>query len=176
MNSFSTVLKIQLDPFSVFRKHSKGPQYDPPARLHPNILFGAGSMLTPEFVKRHKISHIINCAFPTDCPEWAQKQYEDKYVCLQAIDSLDANITQWYPKFEFFMDQFLKEPDCCSVYVHCQAGINRSGFLTVLYCCMKLGYAIIPACKAAVTQRPCALQNYVFYQQVREYIAKNVRK
>jgi hypothetical protein len=176
-NSFSEpILRVNLDPFSAFRKLSRGILVDPPARLHPNILFGAGAMLTPEFIERHKITHIINCAFPQDCPEWVQKQYEDKYVCLQALDSMNVDITNWYPKFEFFMNQFLKEPNCCSVYVHCQAGVNRSGFLTILYCCMKLGYGLIPTCKAAVIQRPCCLKNYVFFQQVREYIAKNMSK
>ena len=175
MNSFSeqdTILKINLDPLTVFRGQSKGFQNDPPARLHPNIMFGAGVMLTDGFIQKHKITHIINCAFPQDCPEWVQKNFEDKYVCLQAIDSLEADITKWYPMFAFFMDQFLKDNKCEMIYVHCQAGINRSGFLTLLYCCDKFEYAFIPTCKSIVKQRPCALRNYVFFQQVRKYILK----
>lgn len=178
MNSFSNtpILKLRLDPFSAFRSQSRGYIRDRPAIVHPNIMFGAGCMLTEEFVEQNNISHVINCAFPVDCPDWAQTYFKDKYICLEAIDNFHVNITEWYPKFQFFMDQFLKENDCTCVYVHCQAGINRSGFLTVLYCCVKLSYSLIPTCKAIISQRPCALTNYVFFQQVRDYIAKNIGK
>jgi hypothetical protein len=176
-NSFSEpILRVKIDPLSIFRRKSRGYLADPPAKIHTNILFGAGAMLTENFIQDNHITHIINCALPIDCPEKVQKKFESKYICLEAIDSPNVNITAWYPKFEFFMNQFLKDKTCETVYVHCQAGINRSGFLTLLYCCVRFGYPFIPTCKAIVAQRPCALQNYVFFQQVREYIAKNVGK
>lgn len=176
-NSFSEpILKVNVDALSVFRRKSKGYLSDPLAVIHPNILFGPGAILTEKFIEENQITHIINCALPIDCPEKIQKKFESTYVCLEAIDSPNVDITAWYPKFEFFMNQFLKDKTCKRVYVHCQAGINRSAFLSLLYCCVRFGYPFIPTCKAIVGQRPCALQNYVFFQQVREYISKNVGK
>ena len=55
---------------AAIRRNSKGWHADPPARVHPKILVGAGSFLTPEFAREHQITHVINCAFPEDCPSW----------------------------------------------------------------------------------------------------------
>lgn len=55
---------------AAIRRNSKGWHKDSPARVHPKILVGAGSSLTPEFAKEHQITHVINCAFDVDCPSW----------------------------------------------------------------------------------------------------------
>jgi len=143
---------------------------EPPARLHPNILFGAGIFLTPKFIEKYGITHVINCASEKDVPSFIPNLLNNKYKCINAIDSPKVNITQWYPEFEKTMDTFLRDDVCNVVYVNCQAGMNRSGFLTVLYCCLKFKYGYSQACKSALTQRPCALSNKVFHKQVQEYI------
>lgn len=159
-----------MDPFPQFRRQSKGYMNDGPARVHPNILFGAGCMLTPEFIRKHKITHVINCASDCDTPEWIPEQYRSNYTCLNAVDSFESDITLWYDDFQNTLTKFLRSPDCKNIYIHCQAGINRSGFLTLLYCCSHLKYTFESTCRSILIQRPCALTNYIFYNQVKDYI------
>ena len=149
---------------------SMGFMNEPPAKLHPSIMFGAGMFLTPKFIEKNHITHVINCGSDNHVPSNIPTLLKGKYYCLNAIDSDSVNITSWYPKFEKTMDTFLRDESCKVVYVNCQAGINRSGFLTLLYCCLKFKYDYSHACKAALIQRPCALSNKTFDKQVKEYI------
>lgn len=162
-----------VDRWLGYRRHSKGYDKDPTAIVHPRILFGAGEFLTPEFVKTHNITHVINCAYNEDSPKWFRHTFPEKYHCIGADDSLNANILSWYPEFKFVMDTFLKEPDSKKVYVHCQCGINRSGFLTLLYICLVFGYDVDSAIRMILKQRPCALTNPVYMKQTVEYIKKH---
>jgi len=175
-NSFSSKQRIaySMDPFPQFRRLSKGYMKDGPARVHPNLLVGAGCMLTPEFVKTQKITHIVNCAYDCDAPEWIPESFGSNYTCLQAVDSFDSDITQWYESFEETVTSFLRSPDCQTIYIHCQAGINRSAYLTLMYCCSRLHYNFDMTCKSILVQRPCAFTNYVYYGQVKNYV-KNRR-
>ena len=156
-----------VDIWSSTRRYSKGYVNDPPARIHPRIMFGPGCWLEdPEFLKENSITHVINCAFDVDCPEWFRKQNPDKYACLNAVDNLDAFILRWYPEFETTMQLFLQDPQSRTVYVHCQCGINRSGFLCVAYACKKLGYPYKDVINSILKQRPCALTNPKYRLQV----------
>ena len=162
-----------MDPFLVYRRNSKGPFVDPPAKVHPRILFGPGIYLTNEFMEKHLITHVINCASNNIVSEYIQEKLNDKYVTLNAIDSHDVNITNWFEIFKENMDSFLKDSSCEVVYVNCHAGMNRSGFLTLLYICLKFGYDYRIAKRAILLQRPCALENSTFDKQVQEYIKKH---
>jgi protein-tyrosine phosphatase len=104
----------------------------PPVRVHPRILLGAGHMLTPAFAARHKITHVINCAFPEDSPLWFRKKFPDQYACMGALDSVHVRILDWYPRFESTMRKFLRESNG-TIFVHCQAGINRSAYLLLFF-------------------------------------------
>jgi hypothetical protein len=160
-----------MDPLSVgIRRQSKGYLNDPPAQIHPMILIGAGAMLTPEFVKENRISHVINCAQDEMCPSWFSSAYPDKYKCINAIDSIHVNIVGWYPDFKETMQKFLREPGCTKVFVHCQCGINRSAFLTLLYVCDVFGFSMPKTHLSILFQRPCALTNTVFSRQVFDFL------
>lgn len=151
--------------WDIFRRNSKGWQNDPPAQLHPRIMFGCKKIpLTPT------ITHVINCASDEMSPMWFKSRYPDKYVCLDAIDSVYVNITQWYPIFEETMNNFLSDPTCKTIYIHCECGVNRSGFLTLIYMCKKFGMPLETTIKNILSQRPCALTNPEFRKQVIEYI------
>lgn len=149
-----------------YRQRSKGWMADPPAYIHPRILFGSGVALTPEFAERHSISHVLNCAFHHDCPPWFPERFPTRYHVLNAIDSVDANILHWYPEFEYTLQQFLQQDGCRTIYVHCQAGMNRSGFLCLAYVKKKLGWNFHTAAKSILSQRPCALTNPSYWKQV----------
>jgi len=150
-----------------------GWESDPPAMIHPNILFGKGDALTLQFVTDKRITHVINCAQEEDSPAWFRKAFPQNYICLDAIDSLNADITSWYPEFSTAMNRFLHDKDSQVIYVHCQCGINRSGFLIVLYACLRFGFPLVSTVQSIIKQRPCALTNPAFRLQVAEYIKKH---
>jgi len=128
-------------------------------------------MLTPFFVIRNKISHVINCAQDEYFPRWWKLRHRDKYVVLNAIDSLQHNILDWYPAFEHTLRTFLRDgPLEGVVYVHCQAGMNRSASLALAYVCKNYSLPFEGVVTAVRRQRPCVLQNPVFMTQVREFI------
>ena len=145
---------------------SQGWMVDPPAYIHPRILFGSGMALTTAFVEKHSITHVLNCAFDQDCPTWFPANFPKNYRCLNAIDSLDVNILDWYNSFETTIAAFLKDEDCKNIYIHCQCGINRSGFLCLNFMVQKLKIELNDAIKAILRQRPCALTNPSFRHQV----------
>lgn len=177
-NSFSIKQRItySMDPFPHFRRLSKGYMKDGPARVHPNLLVGAGCMLTPEFIEKNQITHIVNCADDCHSPEWIPEVYGNSYTCLRAVDSFDRDITDWYSSFEQTVTSFLRSPRCKTVYIHCQAGINRSTYLTVMYCCSRLHYNFDMTCKSILNQRPCAFTNHVYYNQVKTYVKNHALK
>lgn len=141
----------------------------PAAWFYPRILVGPGAFLTPRFAAEMNITHVINCAAEGDCPEWFPNRHPEKYVCLHAIDSLYTDILIWYPTFQVKLHEFL-----CSgsgvVYVHCQAGMNRSGSLALAYVCKNFHLPFDEVVTAVRRQRPVLLQNPVFMNQVREFI------
>jgi len=159
-----------MDRFSGIRRMSKGWNMEPPARLHPKIIFGSGKDLTPQNVDKYKITHVVNCAFDKDSPTWFRQKYPNNYVCLNAEDYLQVDIRKWYSKFETVMDKFRTDPTSGTIYVHCQCGINRSGFLTLMYICKKFHYPFDIAVNAILRQRPCALTNPTFMKQAQEFL------
>ena len=164
------VLTNSMDQFASYRRRSIGWTRDPPAYIHPRIMFGAGgSVLNPEFVGKYSITHVINCAFEDDSPAWFKTKFPNKYECLNALDSVDANILFWYPEFEKVLREFLSEEGSKTIYIHCQCGINRSGFLSLLFACIRLKYDFNEVVKSILTQRPCALTNPSYLKQVKEY-------
>lgn len=163
------------DTWKGMRRHTKGWMEDPPAKVHVSIMFGAGFMVTPAFVAKHNITHVINCAQDSDSPQWFRDHNPTKYACMNAIDSKDVNITSWYPLFARTMNKFLADPESIVVFVHCQCGINRSGFLTLLYCIQKFGYEYDSTVRMILAQRPCALINPFFREQLINYIKSNGR-
>ncbi len=142
----------------------------PPAYFHPRILVGPGAMLTPTFVRKHRISHVINCAFPQDSPSWFHSVSPTRYVCLRALDSPVNNILNWYPLFEETLQRFLRASPDGVVYVHCQAGINRSAFLALTYVCSKFYGDAESEMVSLKRQRPCMFQNQVYRGQVLNFL------
>jgi len=154
------------------RYNSRGYLNDPPALIHPNILVGAGEMLTPAFVKKWEITHVINCAQEADSPTWFKQTNVDKYYCINAVDSLHVNILAWYPDFKTVLKTFIREPESRKIFIHCQCGINRSAFLALMYVCDVFRFPFEPTEFALMRQRPCALTNGSFRQQVFDALSK----
>lgn len=144
--------------------------HQPPAYFHTRILVGPGAILTPRFTHVRGITHVINCARPEDSPSWFRSKCPDNYVCLNALDSPDANILDWYPEFDRVLHSFLRAPMSGVVYVHCFAGMNRSGFLALAYVCSRFHMDGPTMLEAFQRQRPCLFQNQVYRGQVLSFI------
>jgi hypothetical protein len=145
-----------------------------PAFFHPRILVGPGAFLTPYFAQKHDITHVINCAHDDFSPYWWRETYPTKYKLIEAIDDVNVNILDWYPMFESTLQSFLREGNGV-VYVHCQAGMNRSASLALAYTCKKLGMEFDALVASVRQQRPCILQNPVFMNQVKEFVNGRVQ-
>jgi predicted protein tyrosine phosphatase len=147
------------------------PEYlkQPAAWFHTRILVGPGSFLTQIFAETNRITHVINCAMEDDSPRWFRYHHPEKYECIKAIDNAAVNILDWFPKFETAMLKFLREGDGV-VYVHCQAGMNRSGSLALAYVCKHFHLDFDAMVVTVRKQRPVLLQNPVFMDQVRTFI------
>ena len=147
---------------------------DAPAFFHSRILVGPGAFLTSAFVQKYGITHVINCCHNDYSPIWWRRQHPTKYKVIEAIDSRDVNILDWYVDFETTLQKFLREGDGV-VYVHCQAGMNRSASLALAYTAKNLGMNLDDLVASVRRQRPCILQNLVFMNQVREFINGRVQ-
>ena len=141
----------------------------PPAWFSSRILVGPGERLTPAFARNHRVTHVINCAQDPFCPAWWKYTHPDRYVVLNAVDSLEHNILDWYPMFEAALLRFLREGNGV-VYVHCHAGMNRSASLALAYVCKNYSLPFELVVLAVRRQRPCILQNPVFMNQVKDFI------
>jgi len=153
---------------------SRGYLVDPPALFHPHILVGAGEMLTPAFVKKYEITHVINCAQESDSPSWFKEKNPDKYYCINAEDSLSVNIMKWYPEFKAVLKHYLQDPEARKVFVHCQCGINRSAFLALMYVCDVFKFPFAGTELSVLKQRPCMMSNTSFREQVFYALSKDV--
>ena len=127
----------------------------------------------PGFIETFGITHIINCAEDEACPSQIRDAFTDRYTCIGAEDRLDVHLFHtWYPQFREALDRYLRDPLCRGVYVHCQAGINRSAFLAAAYA-IKTYRIPFPACVTRmVTQRPCIMTNQSFQTQLLDFIKK----
>jgi len=141
----------------------------PPAWFYPRILVGPGNFLTQRFAAENNITHVINCAMDGDCPEWFPIRHGKRYECLRAVDSEYVDILEWYPKFEETLHKFLRQGSGV-VYVHCQAGMNRSGSLALAYVCKNFCLPFQEVITATRRQRPVLFQNPVFMNQVKDFI------
>jgi hypothetical protein len=151
---------------SSLRRKSRGYKNDSPALIHPSILVGSGEMLTSDFIIKWSITHVINCAHEDDSPTWFKLYFPNAYECIGADDTLDTNILEWYPRFNYVMKKFLQDRTSKRIFVHCQRGINRSAFLAAMYLCdvMKFDYKTVE--HSLISQRQCAMTNPSFRTQV----------
>jgi protein-tyrosine phosphatase len=145
---------------------------DPIVRIHPRIIVGAGKQLTFENMKKYDIQYVVNCAFDQFSPEWFRISYPYNYCCIQAYDNENSDITDWYKLFETYMNTYMRENNG-TIFVHCQLGMNRSPFLSLMYVCLKFDYDLESTIKTMVINRPCVFMNMEYRKQVVKYIEKH---
>jgi len=160
------------------RHRSRGPVYDPIAAVFDRILLGPGLHLTPMFIRRHQVTHIVNCAEKSACPAWASTHAgPSRYISLGAQDAMGFPlIRDYYEAFEKVMDIFLRDPGCRCVYVHCQAGMNRSATLLAAYLHKRFGIPMEKVVEVMAKQRPCVMTNPSFVEQLEEFGSRGKNK
>ena len=156
-----------------YRRNSVGWEKDPLARVHTRIYMGSSKSIDLFTFSRLNITHVVNCAEDWISNKWYLNEFPEKYTCIGALDHRTEDITKWYPAFESTMNNFLADEDCKNIYVHCECGINRSGFLLLIYLCIKFGMSPEAVATNILKQRPCALTNPSFRIQAIDYIKKH---
>jgi len=151
-----------------YRSRSRGYVHDPIARVFERILLGAGFYLLPKFVNGHQITHVINCADDSACPPSFRAYLGKNYTCLNAMDDETNILEKHYDAFEAAMDAYLRDPVCKNVYVHCQAGMNRSATLVLAYVVKRFRVNLVSLVHHVVRQRPCVMVNPHF----QDYLVK----
>ena len=151
-----------------YRSRSRGHIHDPIAKVFHRILLGAGFYLLPNFVNGHQITHVINCADDSACPPSLRMYLGKNYTCLNAMDDETNILDKHYPAFEAAMDAYLRDPACKNVYVHCQAGMNRSTTLVVAYVVKRFRVDLLYLINHVARQRPCVMTNLHF----QDYLVK----
>jgi hypothetical protein len=68
------------------------------------------------------------------------------------------------------MFSYLRSPGGGVVYVHCQAGMNRSAFLALTYVCDRFHMDGETMLESFKRQRPCMFQNQVYRGQVLNFL------
>ena len=151
-----------------YRSRSRGHIHDPVAKVFHRILLGAGFYLLPNFVNGHQITHVINCADDSACPPSFRAYLGKNYTCLNAMDDETNILEKHYDAFEAAMDAYLRDPVCKNVYVHCQAGMNRSATLVLAYVVKRFRVDLVSLVHHVVRQRPCVMVNPYF----QDYLVK----
>lgn len=156
-------MEILLNPA---RFRSRGPFLDPPLKLPNKIMVGPGSFLTPIFVGMRQISHVINVSVSDAAPQWVQKSFGDRYSFIPCDDSIEFDLFARYPLFEGLVNSYLKDPTCTCIYVHCQAGMNRSATLAIAYVSRTTKMPLESLLRHSLHQRPCILMNPTFNEKL----------
>lgn len=153
-----------------YRSKSRGYNIDRHALVYPRVILGPACYINPIFIHLHNITHIINCAEDEVCPKWAKRWVGKNYACMRAIDSPGYEIIEnCYEFFSRVMDAFLRDPACGNVYIHCQAGINRSACLIIAYIHDRFRVPLDMVVDITAKQRPCILTNTGFQKQLLEF-------
>lgn len=165
------MLEILLNPA---RLRSRGPFLDPPLLMENKIIVGPGVWLTPNFVMNNNITHVLNVSVLEATPGWVRNSFKNRFHFIPCDDTLEFDIFAKYPEFESKLKSYMQDPICGRIYVHCQAGMNRSATLavafTVKYYKRPLEYIV----RNSLHQRPCILMNTAFNEKLEEFAKKQV--
>lgn len=147
------------------------PQRDHPTQLLPFLYLGnykhAKALSTME---RVKVTHIINCA-KASCPPTHNLYPTKSYLALDAEDTPTYPILAilWEEVYSF-MEEARRAQGC--LFIHCQAGVNRSATLAVAYCMVYNQWPLLKAIQHVFTLRPFILTNEFFQLQLVQFAHK----
>uniref|UniRef100_A0A7S1J681 protein-tyrosine-phosphatase n=1 Tax=Eutreptiella gymnastica TaxID=73025 RepID=A0A7S1J681_9EUGL len=141
------------------------PQQDTPAKLLPFLYLGTHKhSKKTTMIEKMKATHIINCA-KSQCPSTHSMYPSKRYLLLDAEDSPSYPLLaiMWEEAYNFIEDA--RRSGGC-LFIHCQAGVNRSATLATAYCMVHNRWPLIKAIRHVFRQRPFILTNEFFQQQL----------
>ncbi|KAI0227426.1 Dual specificity protein phosphatase 26 [Lamellibrachia satsuma] len=125
-------------------------------------------------LKRHKITHVLNCAASKDYSvELVDNPYDAEatgvhgYLEFEALDNESYPILMHFRQAKAFIDAALDQGG--RVLVHCNMGINRSGAICVAYIMQHQQITLLQTIRLVKFERPIILCNEGFQKQLIEF-------
>merc|ERR1712136_164752 len=120
-----------------------------PAEVLPHLLLGSRMHAScPEQLKKQGVTHVLNCAS-------AQVSTGTRLYAPHGIV---------YDQFNALADEVGRQGGC--LFVHCEAGVNRSGTLSVAYHVSRSGMSLLDSARHCKKQRGRICTNADFQVQL----------
>eukprot|EP00730_Choanoeca_flexa_P013307 TRINITY_DN5181_c0_g1_i1.p1 TRINITY_DN5181_c0_g1~~TRINITY_DN5181_c0_g1_i1.p1 ORF type:complete len:235 (+),score=48.67 TRINITY_DN5181_c0_g1_i1:254-958(+) len=148
------------------RKHA-------PAELLPYLYLGDGEdAMDVAMLQQLGVSAVVNCAASSTLTSQAHYPAHFSYLAFDAMDQPEYDLLgQHLEAFWNFVEEARQSNRV--VFVHCQAGVNRSATLCLAYLMLSQRMALLPAVKHCARRRPCILRNEGFIEQLVVFAAEH---
>ncbi|KAG5188493.1 protein-tyrosine phosphatase-like protein [Tribonema minus] len=146
-------------PCSLYLEDSDGDH------ILPSLLLGSATLAADQdALRRHGISHIINC---TSRHPYFPEHFN--YLCVPLRDSPDQPIREVLESCFQLIDEAREQDTCC--LVHCSAGMSRSASIVIAYLMKREGMSLLEALGFARERRPSVSPNSGFMAELARYEA-----
>lgn len=146
----------------IYKVGSQVPPHGP-YKVFDHLYWGNAKVAADiNLLQRLKITHVVNT-----CGEACQVDYSSsgiKTLSINALDSSDYQMTQHIKKVYNYIESSRIAKG--KVYLHCQAGVNRSGFLITTYVMQHKKMDLVAAIKYCLKKRGVYLTNDNFLEQI----------
>lgn len=143
--------------------------FDPIHKISDGIFLGNEDAHKDEkTLKENKIGAILTCA-----GELKGHKYEDLEVERKAIDVIDyqgENIAMYFDEAVEWMEKMLEGGK--NIFIHCAAGVSRSGSFTIAYFMKSKNMSFKEAFLFVKSKRRCVKPNSGFHEQLIAYEKK----
>mmetsp|Transcript_97553 Transcript_97553/g.172707 ORF Transcript_97553/g.172707 Transcript_97553/m.172707 type:complete len:213 (-) Transcript_97553:129-767(-) len=137
-----------------------------PAEILPHLYLGSSEdAWNVQVLRRIGITHVLNCA-ARDVKTGAARYspYGIGYTEFIADDCQGYNIMQHYDLLSSLADQAAEQGG--KLFIHCQAGVNRSGTLCLAYYTANTGRTLLQSARDCKERRGRICTNTAFQRQV----------
>ncbi|CAK0907645.1 unnamed protein product [Prorocentrum cordatum] len=137
-----------------------------PAEILPHLLLGScADARNLEVLSRLRVTHVLNCAGASvRTGEAFYASLGMQYQEFQAEDSQGQNIMQHYETLASAADAALEAGG--RLFVHCEAGVNRSGCLCIAYHLVHSGAPLLESARHCKGRRGRICTNEAFQRQL----------
>ena len=115
-----------------------------------------------QHLNEHGINSVINMAPSSDPTQCFNSN--NSFLDIDIHDSLDVNISQYFPKTYQFIENNHKRGN--KILVHCHAGISRSASIVIAYLMKKNNWSYTKAFEFVKQKRSIVKPNKSFTQQL----------
>eukprot|EP00045_Choanoeca_perplexa_P001739 m.21399 g.21399 ORF g.21399 m.21399 type:complete len:238 (+) comp11137_c0_seq1:227-940(+) len=136
------------------------------AQLLPHVILGDGEdAMDLDMLTRLGVSAVVNCAASSTLTGQTNYPPHFAYLAFDALDQPEYDLLgQHFDAFSQFLEEARRQNRV--VFVHCQAGVNRSASLCVAYLMLLQHIPLVQAIEHCARLRPCILRNEGFIEQL----------